>query len=152
MFMPVDHTTDFLVHFREARDEWRSLLEFSRQQHSLIDEDSYPQLLQLLSRKQRILSCLDDLKRQHPEMREAWKQQRDLLPPALRDECEELLRETEAIVEALMEQEDTAASQLTYRHDATRRQLQALTAGSEVHAAYRDGLAPVTHRRLDLNQ
>jgi hypothetical protein len=81
-----------------------------------------------------------------------WHTHRDSLPPAFRQSCEETLAESERLLGELMEHERISTEFLARRRDETRSQLQQISAGSHAQAAYRDSLAPVTHRVLDVDQ
>lgn len=144
--------SDFLNVFQEFRDGWQQLLELSRQQMALIQDDDYVRLLELFGRKQQVLSRLDELNRRHPRLRERWHEHRSLVDSRLRNACEHLLAEAEALLADLLEHERRSTDELVSRRDRTQRQLQEIASGAGVHAAYRDGLAAVTHRHLDVNQ
>ncbi|MEX0703438.1 MAG: hypothetical protein WD069_15185 [Planctomycetales bacterium] len=128
------------------------MLDLSRRQERLIEQDDYAGLLTVLSSKQRILGRLDDIKRRHPDLLADWRTTRDRIDPADRAECERLLAETEAVVAELIEEERHSTESLIVRRDAARNQLEAIAHGSRVHHAYRDHLAPSTHRHLDVDR
>lgn len=137
---------------KSRREHCRTLLEMSRRQMALIETDDYAGLLEVLGRKQQVLSDMDAQKRRHPGLQERWRDYRATAEPEIRDECEHVLAETEAILAELMAEEHGSTEFLTQRREATRRQLQTISGGTQVHAAYRDHLAPSTHRHLDLDQ
>lgn len=143
---------DFRSLFRDRRDLCRALLELSRRQERLIERDEYGELLAVLSGKQRLLGRLDEMKRRHPDLIPRWRAGRDRLLPAERAECEDLLAEAEALFAELIEEEGQSAEHLARRRDAARGQLEAIANGSRTHHAYRDTLAPSTHRLLDVNR
>ena len=147
---PTDH--EFTTFFTTRRDHCHKLLELSRRQMELINQDDYNQLLAVLGQKQRILTQLDDLKKQHRRPLEFWQHNRDQLDATLRDDCQHLLAETEAVIAQLLEEETASTRHLTDRRDATQKQLQAISQGTQVHRAYRDSLAPSTRRHLDVDQ
>lgn len=138
--------------FRARRDGYRALCDLSRRQHALIAADEYTDLLSVLGTKQAILQRLEELNRRFPDLRRQWQSSRAALPEVQRTECEHLLAETETCLAELLEAEQASTEFLTSRRDATRRELQAIARGSQAHEAYRDHLAPVTHRHLDLGQ
>ena len=144
--------SEFLTIFQTCREHWRDLLELSRRQMALIEADDYPQLLSLLGQKQRILGRLDELKQQHPGLRERWLSRREAVDPELGDDCDHVLAETEAILAELMKEEQVSTERLTGRRDKTQRELQAIANATDVHKAYRDSLAPATHRHLDVDR
>lgn len=149
--MSVTPVCEILEVLKERRDYCRELLKLSRTQRRLIDLDNYGALLDVLGRKQRILGSLDTLSRRHPQLKQAWRAERESLDSGLREDCEHVLAETEALFAELLEEETGSTEHLTQRRDATRKQLQAVSQGPHVHAAYRDSMAPATHRHLDVD-
>jgi anion-transporting ArsA/GET3 family ATPase len=143
---------DFLSVLTNRRDYCRELLELSRGQSALVQTDDLTELLTVLGKKQRVLGKLDELSKQYPDLARQWQSQRETADPVLKEECEHVLAEMEAIVAELLEEEATSTKCLIKRRDATRQELQAISTGSEVHAAYRDSLAPATNRHLDIDQ
>ena len=57
-----------------------------------------------------------------------------------------------ALLERLLEQERVSTESLARRRDQTAAELRTVASGSRVNQAYRDSLAPVTHRHLDTDQ
>jgi hypothetical protein len=143
---------EILSVLKERREYCRELLKLSRAQRRLIDLDNYAALLDVLGRKQRILGSLDSLSRRNPDFKQVWRNERDGIAPELREECEHVLAETEALFGELLEEETDSTEHLTRRRDDTRKQLQSVSQGPHVHAAYRDSLGPSTHRHLDIDQ
>ena len=143
---------DFLTTFKTRREHCHALLELSRHQLQLIVGDDFTELLDVLGQKQRLLSCLDELKQHQPQLWEQWQAQRDSIDPAVRRDCETALAETEGFLAEILENEKGGTQALTERRDATQKQLQAISRGSQAYSAYRDGLAPATNRHLDVDQ
>ena len=150
--MSAMNISDFLTVLKTRREHYQQLLELSRRQMELINENDYSQLLVLLGRKQRVLGCLDGLNACNPNLWQQWRTDRGSAEPALRDECEHVLAETESILAELLKEEQSSTDHLTQQRDVTQRQLQAISEGSQIHEAYRDSLAPVTHRHLNIDQ
>ncbi len=144
--------SEFLTIFQKFREHWRNLLELSRRQRALIDADNYTQLLSVLGQKQRILGHLDELKQRHPGLRERWQSRRETFDASFGDDCDHVLAETEAILAELLKEEQSSTEHLTSRRDETQQELQAISNATEVHKAYRDSLAPATHRHLDVGR
>ncbi len=143
---------EFLQVFQTRRERCRKLLELSRKQRELIDAADYTHLLKVLGHKQRILTQLDDASEQMPHLWSDWRRQRDELQETARDDCNHVLAEIEAILAELVKQEGQSTDALIERRDSTRMQLQSISEGSQVHAAYRDNLAPATHRHLNIDR
>lgn len=150
--MSVAEQSNFLQAFTDRHRCFSELLRFSQQQRALIDSDDYTQLLAILGSKQRVIGRLEEIGRMHPALGQDWKQQRDSLPAADRSLCDEQLAATEVLLEELMELERTSTDQLARRRDETQLELHRVTTGAQAQAAYRDSLAPRTHRHLDVGQ
>lgn len=149
--MPAASVSDLVDVFGTRHECCRALLQLSRRQRDLIAADDYTQLLAVLGQKQRLLGRLDELNRQHPDLRQQWRARRDSLPAAERQRCEHLLAEMEQMLAALTEEERESTDLLAARRDETQRQLHEIACGTEVHQAYRDEIRS-PHRRLDVGQ
>jgi hypothetical protein len=143
---------DFLTTFTERQKCFADLLELSKRQLGLVEDDDYTELLGLLGGKQQIIGRLEALGRARPGLWDDWRSQREHLAPAARNACDETLTQTEALLARLLEHERSSTEALARRRDQTARELRTLAAGSRVNQAYRDSLAPVTHRHLDMDQ
>ncbi len=143
---------DYLKLFTVRLEYAKALLKLSAQQQALIDQDDYSGLLDLLGQKQKLISQLDQYTKQLPTLWEQWKGERDLLSFEQRERCEEILSESEAVLAKLLENEDTSTKSMVDRRDQTKKQVQSLNQGEKVGEAYRDSLAPVTHRHLNVDQ
>lgn len=143
---------DFLQVFRSRREYCRALLELSYRQMELISADDYSQLMVVLGQKQRLLGRMEEMKKGQPELWRQWHDRRDQLEPALRNECEKVLEETENVLAELVQREKEGTDSLTARRDQTREQLQTVSQGTQVNEAYRNSLAPASHRHLDVDQ
>lgn len=143
---------DFIATFKDRRQCFADLLQISRSQLGLVETDDYPQLLRLLGGKQQIISRLEAISNRNPDLWEKWRGERQRLAPQTREICEQTLAETESLLAELLEHERIATETLSHRRDQTARQLAAVAGGSRMNEAYRDCLAPVTHRHLDLDQ
>ncbi|HCO25528.1 MAG: hypothetical protein CME31_02365 [Gimesia sp.] len=130
----------------------RALLTLSLQQQELIKDDDYSSLLDVLGKKQRLLGQLDQYTKQLPRLWEQWQQDRDQLPPEQRATCEQILSDSEAVLAQLLKNEDTSTQSMVDRRDRTKQQIQSLNQGAKVGEAYRDSLAPSTHRHLNIDQ
>ncbi|WP_298866376.1 hypothetical protein [uncultured Gimesia sp.] len=143
---------DYLKLFSVRLEYSKALLKLSIQQQSLINQDDYTGLLDVLGKKQRLLGQLDQYTRQLPSLWEQWKRERSLLTLEQRETCEEILSESEEVLSKLLEIEDTSTKSMVDRRDRTKQQVQSLNQGEKVGEAYRDSLAPVTHRHLNIDQ
>lgn len=143
---------DFLQTFAARRQCFVELLDLSRQQLGLVESDDYTRLLTLLGGKQQVIHRLEALGRRDPRLWDDWRETRDRLTPPARSACEQVLAETESLLAQLLEQERVSTETLKARRDETARELRSVAAGSRVNQAYRDSLAPATHRHLNLDQ
>jgi hypothetical protein len=143
---------DFITTFKDRRQCFADLLQISRSQLGLVETDDYSQLLRLLGGKQQIISRLEGIASRSPQLWDKWRSERQRLAPGARETCEQTLAETESLLAELLEHERIATETLARRRDQTAQQLAAVAGGSRVNQAYRDCLAPVTHRHLDLDQ
>jgi hypothetical protein len=144
--------SNFLTVFQSRRDHLRELLKHSRAQQELISNDDYTGLLVVLGKKQLILGSLDEMKSRHAEMFARWKTVRENFDTDTRIDCEHVLAETEAVLAELIQEEESSTQRIVRRRDEAHGELLALSQGSQVNHAYRDALAPTTHRHLDVNQ
>jgi len=142
----------FLQTFSDRRQCFSDLLGFSAEQLSLIESDDYTRLLAILGSKQRVIGRLEEISRMHPWLWQEWQRHRDGLDSELRAACEKVLAETEDVLAELMQHERNSTTHLSRRRDETQFQLHRVTAGAQAQAAYRDSLAPRTHRHLDVGQ
>ena len=143
---------DFITTFKDRRQCFADLLQISRCQLGLVENDDYSQLLRLLGGKQQIIGRLEAISSRLPRLWDDWRRERERLAPGSREICEQTLADTEALLAELLEHERVSTETLARRRDQTARQLAAVAGGNRVNQAYRDCLAPVTHRHLDLDQ
>lgn len=144
----LEEIRDVLQH---RRQHCRDLLELSQKQHQFIAAGDYTQLMSTLAQKQRILGRLDEVKRRYPELSRQWTSLRDAGLPAVRNDCESLIAETESILAELLESEKQGTEQLSQRRESTRRQLEAVSQGVQVNQTYADTTPTFNHRFLNTN-
>ena len=135
--MSVTAVFNILDVLKDRREHCRELLKLSRVQRRLIDDDNFAGLLDVLGRKQRILGSLDALAGPGPNLKQAWHAERESMDESLREECEHVLAETEAIFVELLQEESESTEYLTRRRDSTQRQLQAAAMGPQKQSAKR---------------
>ena len=150
--MPENIDVELLKTLISRRDLCRALLQQSQRQRSLIAADDYTQILEVIARKQNLLEQWDELRRRQPDLGGVWRRRRPHLPAGVREECERLLAEIETLYTQLLKEEQDSTDFLTERRDSAQRRLQEISNGARVHQAYRDGLAPSTHRHLNVDQ
>lgn len=138
----------------QRRDTCRQLLELSYAQLQHIRAQDYTSLLLLLTEKQNVLARHDGLSQQfsNARLQEWWEESRDTLEPVWQQKCRSAIQDTEQILEQLLAHEQQCTDLLTQHRNSTYDQLQAISHGNRVHDAYRDNLAPRTHRHLNVDQ
>jgi hypothetical protein len=137
-----------LVTLRTRRDLSRSLRELSARQREALEGQDYDALIGLLSEKR---SVIDRLVMLTPSAHD-WMAKRQTLPVSEREEGEALLSETNRLLAEINDAERVAVDELTSQRERTRSQLLEINAAGRVHSAYRDSLAPVTRRSLDVDR
>jgi hypothetical protein len=150
--MSLSTLEDILEILKHRRAHCRDLLELSQRQNRVIDASDFSSLLVVLGQKQRLLGRLDEIKRRYPELGRQWSALRETGLPSVRRDCEAIISETEAILAELVQTEKDGAEHLQQRRDATRQQLETIAQGVHVNETYRDNVAPLSHRFLDVNR
>ncbi len=143
---------DFLRIFAAHRECCRRLLRLSASQERLIAEDDYAQLLVVLGQKQQVLQQIAEFEKHRSRLKSLWKTERERLDSDSRGRCETLLDETAADLAELVKQEQQCTQKIEQRRGTVRQELCNIDQGERVQEAYRDSLAPATHRRLDVGQ
>ena len=132
----------------ERRDLCRSLAELSAQQRRALTERDYDALIRIAGEKGKVLDRLAALA---PPVRDAVDKGESLSSEE-RDGANLLLDESNRLLESAAEAERDAIAELVELRDATQQELREIAAAGKVHSAYRDALAPVTHRSLDIDR
>lgn len=131
--LETDILADLIRRKHECLVELRDL---GRQQDTLICGEDINQLLQLLGVKQRLLEILQQVERdltpfrgQDPEAR-TWRAESD------RETCAQQLRQCEALLADIVQQEKQSELHLRLRRDETASQLQGFHAAHAARGAY----------------
>jgi hypothetical protein len=141
---------EFFAAFNLRQACCRALLELSRRQSDRIAQDDYAELFEILQNKQSLIEHLGRLSRDQTPLRTAWPKQRETFSSEDRERCETVLAETEALLAALIREEQSSSSLLVSRRDATQHELQSLSAGRQARQAYQPRPQPALSR-FDLN-
>ncbi len=150
--MSLASLADILEILKHRRTHCHGLLELARRQKQVIDASDYSQLMALLAQKQRLLGRLDEINRRHPDLGRRWEQLRGQGSSPSRSDCEAVISETESILAEILQTEKEGTERLGRRRDDARRQLESIAHGVHVNETYRDNVAPLNHRFLDLNR
>lgn len=120
-------THDALINvLRKRREYCRAMLELARDQQTLIDENRTTDLLQLIARKQQVLSGLSSLAQEFGGLPAFWKSVRETLPTEQRTECDAILQDSESLLAQALQAESLGTQTLAQRQDVTRGRLQEL--------------------------
>jgi hypothetical protein len=149
--MPPVSDFNILDVLKDRREHCRELLKLTRQQQTYIETNNFVALLQVLGRKQRILGSMDDITSGIPNLKQAWRLQRASLDHALREECEHVMAETEAIFTELLEEESDSTDFLLKRREKSQGQLQAAGPFSDFNTDDSDPWAVSYHHQLDVD-
>lgn len=137
-----------LRELRERRDLCRSLMSLAEAQKAALADGDYDSVIQILGERRGLLDRLGSASAASRD----WPSSRGLLSDAERREGDSLWDETRLLLGELARAERDAVAELTARRDATRDELRDIASAGRVNAAYRDSLAPVTHRSLDVDR
>lgn len=133
---------------RERRDLCRTLRDLAGRQREALAARDYDVLIELLGERKALLARLA---RSSPSICD-WMASRDSLAASERAEGDRLWVEARSLLGDLARAEQEAIAELTAQRDATQAELREIAAAGRVNAAYRDSLAPVTHRSLDVDR
>ena len=133
---------------RARRDLCHALLALSDRQRNSLADQNYDELIALLGEKRSLLEQLAA----HSAVVRNWSAERVFLSAEDRSQGEAFLIEANQLLAdaARREQEDVA--ELTQQRDSTQAALNEIASAGRVHTAYRDSLAPTTHRSLDVDR
>lgn len=137
-----------LVPLRERRDLCRALQALAVRQRETLETRDYDALIACLGERKTLLGRLAAVTPGPGD----WADSREGLPAAMRAEGDALWAETRSLLAGLAEAETLAIAELTSQRDATQAELREIASAGRVNAAYRDSLAPVTHRSLDVGR
>ena len=150
--MPPVSDLNILDVLKDRRAHCRELLKLSRVQRKYIESDNFIGLLQVLGKKQRILGSMDALTTRGANLKQAWRAERASMDECLREECEHVMAETEALFAELLEEESDSTDELLRRRDSSQNQLQAAGQHPHFDFADRDLWSETTHSRLDVGR
>jgi len=150
--MPTSTTIDFLQVFTDRRDCFEHLLTMSSEQLALIEAEDYSQVLTLLGRKQEFINYLEELQQLHPQLVHDWNTSKHGLDRHLKQACEDLLAETEQLMQLLMNLERHGSEEISSRKERSRDELLSLSQASRANTTYGTQLASSTGRRLSVDQ
>lgn len=133
---------------RARRDLCRALQGLSERQRNALAEQNYDELIALLGEKRSLLEQLAACS----SVARNWAAERVFVSPEDRAEGEALLREANQLLADAAQREQQDVAELTLQRDSTQAALNEIASAGRVHTAYRDALAPVTHRSLDVDR
>lgn len=142
--------TDFYTAFHLRQACCQALLELAMRQAELIGEDNYHEMFEVLQSKQALIDHLGQLSLEQQPLRNAWTSRRAAMSAAERSRCDAVLTQTERLLAALLEMEQSSTQQLLARRQRTQRELQSISAGVQAQLAYQSRPPTVTSR-LDVD-
>lgn len=137
-----------LTILRERRDLCRELHRLTDEEQCSISQSDYDALIEILAQKR---SVVERLLESSPVARE-WPKAHASFSVDDRAEGERLLAESRQLLARIAESETHAINALMEQRDSTQRQLSEIASSGQANVAYRDALAPATHRSLDISQ
>lgn len=137
-----------IARLRERRDLSCRLAELSERQRLALGDRDYESLIGILSEKQTLLERLAVLS----AAARNWSAERVFVSPGERAEGEALLNEGTRLLGEAARLETDDIAELTAQRNAAQAALQEISSAGQVHSAYRDALAPATHRSLDVGR
>lgn len=118
---------EFLTALKTRREYCRSLVELARHQDELIRGNEYPDLLQVLSQKQRVIELMHEVSQPFGNVAVYWRRIREGLQPSLRTACEDAINAAEALLAEALAIERTSTDLLIERRNAAQRELRDLS-------------------------
>ena len=118
MNMTVLDLSELLSQFETRREHCRYLLDLTRRQSEAIDANDFVRLLETLGKKTRVLKQLDAWDVRHSQAKAQWKALRTGADPGLRDDCEHVLAETQALLAEMLELEKQTSESLAVQQRA----------------------------------
>lgn len=137
-----------VTRMRARRDLCRALQTLSDRQRAALSQQNYDDLIALLGEKQVLLEQLAGCS----AVVHNWAAERVFLSAADRAEGEALLKEANQLLADAARREQDDVAELTQQRDSTQAALSEIASAGRVHTAYRDALAPATHRSLDVDR
>ena len=141
------HQTDLLDVLQRRREYCRAMLELSRRQAGLIDDENFAELLQLIVQKQRVLEHLAELGQTFGGIVDFWKSARDRLAADTRSKCQAAIDDAESLLAESMALEKQGTEALSQRRDETQDRLKEI--GEESNGLAGFGSSPPRPRFLD---
>lgn len=124
--------TDFLAKFRTRRLLCQTLLDLTDRQQQKTDCGQLDEVIEILHRKDRVLSRLNE----GEAAVKSWREERSSLTADVRAECETLLAACEADLKQLHATTLKQSELMSASRDETRQKLERVTAGQTTHNQY----------------
>ena len=117
----------FLTALKTRREYCRSLVELAKHQDELIRGNEYPDLLHVLSQKQRVIELMHEVSQPFGNVTDYWRRTRDVMQPSLKAACEDAINQAEALLAEALSIERVSTDVLIQRRDEAQRQLRDLS-------------------------
>ena len=126
-----------LVLLRTQHELYGRLEDFAYRQRRLVTRDDHDSLLTLLGQRQQIASELSALAHRIGPIQMDWTKYREELEPQEREEAEQLIRESQARLQRVIESDEHDASVLRIRKQTTSESLRQVRSTGQAINAYR---------------
>lgn len=142
---------NFPALFQSRYSELLALADLQTDQDRAIMAEDDEACLTLLDRKQLLLQHMAERRPGSQELRVRWRAERANLDPAVRQTCETLLAQSEALIARLIDAEAHSLLQMRNRQQSTHLELDQVSRQFEFQQAYQTN-SPPSASLLDLNR
>ena len=131
-----DVGTELIHLLSQQRLLYLQLHELAKKQRTLVDGSNPEMLLRVLASRQRLIDRLTSINQKLKPIREDWQQISQTLPPAQRNEAQQLVAGVQEILGEIIshDEEDTKAMQAQQQKVST--EIRNTSAGKRVNQAY----------------
>lgn len=127
---------DLVTLLEEQRDLYRELRELGSRQRPLISADDAEPLLALLRGRQELITRLMRVQTELGPHRRVWRERLASLPPVQRDCVLRLVKESDALLESILQEDQEDSALLTSRKQMLAVGVRNVSGAQAVHAAY----------------
>ena len=144
------NAAEYLRAFQGRRECCRALWDLTQRQPTLIADNNYAELIELLHHMQQLLDELLEPDEPHSLWRR-WREDRKEIDLAQRRACETVLDETDALLQQILHSETASTSQLTDRRDVVAEELRSLSEAGQLRQLYQSAPVSELPAQLDLD-
>ena len=118
------------------------LRELGRRQAALISSGDLGELLRMFAGKQRLIDQLQEIERNLDPFRAQPSQSRIWASAGVRNQCGDLVEQSQRLLDEILEQEEHNESALRLKREAAAAKLQSLQVTKHAKTAYAESTAP----------